>query len=128
MADMIRNGQAWLANQLKTHASAQVIYQRGESQVAVAATIGRTLLKLDDGYGGTRMEWTDRDYLIHSADLDFGSGPFAPAAGDLIKETSEATTLTYEVACFGSDPPFRPSDPFGIVLRIHTKLIATESV
>lgn len=128
MADLLRNGQAWLASQLKTHASTQVIYQRGADQVTVSATVGRTLLKLDDGYGGIRMEWTDRDFLIQSADLNFGGGPIEPAAGDLIKETVGATQTTYEVASFGSDPPFRPSDPFAIVLRIHTKLVATEGV
>ena len=128
MADLLESGQDWLAGKLKAHASRGVLYLRGASQVAVSATIGRTLLKLDDGYGGIRMEWTDRDFLIQSADLNFGGGPIEPAAGDLIKETVGATQTTYEVASFGSDPPFRPSDPFAIVLRIHTKLVATEGV
>ena len=32
MADVLQDGQAWLASQLKTHVSRQVVYQRGASQ------------------------------------------------------------------------------------------------
>ena len=43
MADMLRAGQEWLANQLKSHASSTVVYVRGANQVSVYAIIGRTL-------------------------------------------------------------------------------------
>ena len=128
MADLLSRGQAWLASQLKSHASREVIYGRGTSQVTVSATIGQTLLKLDDAYGGVRMEWTDRDFLIQAADLDFGSGAITPERGDWIKDTVGSVVRTYEVAAYGGEPPFRTSDPFGIVLRIHTKCIAQESI
>ena len=52
MADLLRAGQEWLANQLKTHASNTVVYVRGANQVSVTAILGRTLMKLEDGYGG----------------------------------------------------------------------------
>jgi len=64
MVDLLRAGQQWLASKLKSHASSTVVYVRGANQVSVLATIGRTLMKLDDGYGGIRMQWTDRDFLI----------------------------------------------------------------
>ena len=63
MADMLRAGQEWLANQLKTHASSTVVYLRGLNQTSVMAIIGRTLMKLEDGYGGVHMQWIDRDFL-----------------------------------------------------------------
>lgn len=128
MADMLESGQNWLANQLKEHVSRTVVFQRGIDQVSVSATFGRTLQKLDDGYGGIRMEWTDRDYLIHAAELILNSIQFDPQRGDLIKDTVGAIESTYEVTAFGGEPPYRPSDPFGIVLRIHTKLIAAGAV
>lgn len=128
MADLLESGQDWLAGKLKAHASREVLYLRGASQVPVSATIGRTLLKLDDGYGGIRMEWTDRDYLIQAVEIDFGSGPVTPQRGDRIQDTVGSIVSTYEVAAYGGEPPFRPSDPFGIVLRIHTKCIEQESV
>ncbi len=126
MADMLQSGQEWLADQLKQYASRPVVYGRGIEQVSVQATIGRTLLKLDDGYGGVRMEWTDRDFLIQTADLILGAALVTPERGDRIRETVEANTSVYEVMAYGGEPPWRFSDPFGKLLRIHTKFIGVE--
>lgn len=69
MPDLLRLGLHWLASKLKAHASSTVVYVRGANQVSVSATIGRTLMKFDDGYGGIRMQWTDRDFLVAPLDL-----------------------------------------------------------
>jgi hypothetical protein len=126
MADILHAGQEWLADQLKEHASRQVVYQRGLQQVSVQATIGRTLLKLDDGYGGVRMEWTDRDFLIQSADLVLGAAAVTPERGDRIRETVGEKNSVFEVMPYGGEPPWRFSDPFGKLLRIHTKFVGVE--
>jgi hypothetical protein len=123
MADLLEAGQAWLANQLQEFASRSVIYHRGADSVAVLATIGRTLLKLDDGYGGVRMEWTDRDFLIPAANLILNSVTVTPEPGDRITETVGLNTSVFEVMAYGGEPPWRYSDPFGKLLRIHTKFI-----
>jgi hypothetical protein len=123
MGDLLQDGQSWLADQLKEHASRQVVYQRGAAQVSVQATIGRTLLKLDDGYGGVRMEWTDRDYLIQATDLVLSALQIVPERGDRVLDTVAAVTSIYEVMAFGGEPPWRFSDPFGKLLRIHTKFM-----
>jgi hypothetical protein len=126
MPDLLQTGLDWLADRLKEHASRPVIYRRGVQQVAVQATVGRTLLKLDDGYGGVRMEWTDRDFLIHAADLVLGGNAVLPERGDLIRETQGAKTFIYEVMAPGKEPPWRWSDVFRKVLRIHTKQVGVE--
>jgi hypothetical protein len=126
MPDLLETGSDWLADQLKTHASRQVVYGRGVEQVTVQATIGRTLLKLDDGFGGVRMEWTDRDFLIHAADLVLGGSATLPERGDQIRETVGTQTFVYEVMAPGREPPWRWSDPYRKVLRIHAKQIGTE--
>ena len=123
MADLLEAGQQWLADQLQEHASRSVVYHRGTQSVAVQATIGRTLLKLDDGYGGVRMQWTDRDFLIPAADLVLNGSTITPQGGDRITETAGLNTSTFEVMAYGSEPPWRYSDPFGKLLRIHTKFI-----
>jgi hypothetical protein len=123
MGDLLQTGQNWLADKLKQHASSPVVYQRGADQVSVQATIGRTLLKLDDGYGGVRMEWTDRDYLIQAADLILTAGRVTPERGDRILDAIGTVTSIYEVMAYGGEPPWRFSDPFGKLLRIHTKLV-----
>ena len=127
MADILQAGQQWLADQLKEHASHEVVYQRDTQEFAVQATIGRTLMKLDDGYGGVRMEWTDRDFLIQAADLVQGAVAVTPERGDRIRETVGANTSVFEVMAYGGEPPWRFSDPFGTLLRIHTKFIGIES-
>ena len=126
MPDLLRTGTDWLAEMLKEHASRPVAYRRGADEVTVQATIGRTLLKLDDGYGGVRMEWTDRDFLIHAADLVLDGEPSLPERGDLIRETQGTRTFVYEVMAPGKEPPWRWSDVFRKVLRIHTKQIGVE--
>jgi hypothetical protein len=126
MPDLLQTGLDWLADRLKEHASRPVIYRRGVQQVTVQATVGRTLLKLDDGYGGVRMEWTDRDFLIHAADLVLGGNAVLPERGDLIRETQGAKTFIYEVMAPGKEPPWRWSDVFRKVLRIHTKQVGVE--
>jgi hypothetical protein len=126
MPDLLQTGSDWLADQLKTHASRPLVYRRGAQQVAMQATVGRTLLKLDDGFGSVRMEWTDRDFLIHAADLVLGGSATLPERGDVIRETQGTTTFVYEVMAPGKEPPWRWSDVFRKVLRIHTKQVGTE--
>lgn len=126
MADLLKDGLAFLTAQLKAHASETVTYARGYDTVDVQATFGQKLLKLDDGNGGIRMEWTDLDFCVPAADLDFGSGPVEPERGDQIYVTAGSETQVFEVVPFGSDPPWRWSDPHQSMLRIHTKRISTD--
>jgi hypothetical protein len=126
MPDLLQTGFDWLADQLKQHASRPVVYQRGAQQVAVQATVGYTLLKLDDGFGGVRMEWTDRDFLVHAADLVLGGSPVLPERSDVIRETQGAKTFIYEVMAPAKEPPWRWSDVYRKLLRIHTKQVGTE--
>lgn len=123
MADLLRTGQQWLASKLKSHGSSTVIYVRGENQVSVLATIGRTLMKLDDGYGGIRMQWTDRDFLIDPSDLIISGSVITPERGDTILETVGTKVYTYEVNAPGGEPAWRWSDPHRSLYRIHTKEI-----
>lgn len=126
MPDLLEAGMDWLASQLKAHVSRLVVYQRDDEQVTVQATVGRTLLKLDDGEGGVVLVWTDRDFLISAADLVLGGSLTLPQRGDRIREPLGAVTRVFEVMAPGDEPPWRPSDPYGKVLRIHTKLVLTE--
>ena len=126
MPDLLAFGMDWLAERLKAFAARGVVYRRGGDEVAVAAVIGRTLLKLDDGYGGVRMEWTDRDFLIRPEDLVLGGTAVLPERGDTIRETVETTTFVYEVMAPGKEPAWRWSDPHRRMLRIHTKQVGVE--
>lgn len=126
MADLLQFGLDWLGDQLKEHVSRTVVYRRGANEATVQATIGRTLLKLDDGYGGVRMEWTDRDFLIHAADLVLDGNAVLPQRGDLVRETQGTTTFVYEVMAPGKEPAWRWSDVYRKMLRIHSKQVGVE--
>ena len=127
MQDLLQSGQVWLADQLHEHVATEVTYRRGSDEVTLRATIGRTLLKLDDGYGGVRMVWTDRDYLIRAADLVLGGTPAKPQRGDQIREVFGEMTLVYEVLAPGKEPPWRWADPHRQMFRVHTKQVASEA-
>lgn len=120
MGDLFEEGLEWLAEELKAFASKSVMYRRGNDEVALQAVVGRTLLKLDDGFGGVRMVWTDRDYLIEANDLMINGSTVLPRRGDRIV----ADDGTYEVLAPGGEPEWRWSDPCHRILRIHTKKVS----
>lgn len=126
MTNLLQIGASWLADQMKTHASIDVTYERGAEQVPVKATVGKTEFEIDDG-SGTVVRFQTRDYLIHAADLVLGGVETLPVAGDLIRETQGTHTFVHEVMAPGDEPHYRYSDPFRKLLRIHTKHVATES-
>jgi hypothetical protein len=119
-------GQSWLNNQLQQFASREVVYQREASTLTVQATVGRTLLKLDDGYGGVLLQWTDRDFLIRAEDLVIAGQTILPQRGDRVHEVQSGVTYTYEVLAPGKEPVWKWSDLYRSLLRIHTKQIQVQ--
>jgi hypothetical protein len=119
-------GQSWLNNQLQQFASREVVYQREASTLTVQATVGRTLLKLDDGYGGVLLQWTDRDFLIRAEDLVIAGETILPQRGDRVHEVQSGVTYTYEVLAPGKEPVWKWSDLYRSLLRIHTKQIQVQ--
>lgn len=109
----------WLIAKQKANDGRTVNYKRGGSTVATPLVLtGQTLLKLSDEYGGNRLIWTDRDYIIEASDL-----PSLPLIGDVVEDTINGHVYTYEANQYGSEPCYRPHDQFGVAVRIHTKLI-----
>jgi hypothetical protein len=127
VADLLRQGAAWLDGQRHTRLTQTMRYLRGADFVELAATIGRTEFEQADEYGVLhRIE--ARDYIIRAADLVLGGETVLPKAGDQIRETEGAVTHIYEVMAPGGEPPWRYSDPYRVALRIHTKHVKTETV
>lgn len=114
MGDLLATGAAWLEQQRTRHLTTTVIYVRGEIELAVPATIGRTKYEADDGHV-VRVEFTDRDFLILAADLVLNGDVTEPIRGDLIREG----TRGFEVL------DWRYSDPYRQTLRITTKEVGT---
>ncbi|MGD9688368.1 MAG: hypothetical protein AB7K52_04625 [Phycisphaerales bacterium] len=126
MGDLLDRGSAFLDDQRHRHLSRTVLYRRGAEEKEVQATIGKTEFEQADDAGLIhRVE--SRDFLIRAADLDLGAGPTLPRAGDQVRETSGTQVFVYEVNAPGGQPPFRYSDPYRRVLRVHTKHTGTET-
>jgi hypothetical protein len=126
MGDLLDRGSAFLDDQRHKHMSRTVVYQRGAEAKEVVATIGKTEFEQADDAGLIhRVE--SRDFLVRTADVDLGSGLTLPRAGDQVRETVGTQVFVYEVNAPGGQPPFRYSDPYRRVLRIHTKHIGTET-
>jgi len=129
VGDLLDRGAAFLDAQRHQHLSRPVVYRRGTDEKEVQTTIGKTEFEQVDDVGGAglihRVE--SRDFLVRTAELDLGAGPILPRAGDQVRETVGTSVLVYEVNAPGGQPPWRYSDPYRRVLRIHTKHIGTET-
>lgn len=126
MPDILRTGTAWLTGQLQAHASEPVTYTRGAETIDVRATFGRKLFQLDDGQGGIRMEWTDKDFLIPVASLALGGNFVVPRRGDEVRVDTGLGVEVYAVLAPGGEAPWTYADPFEQIYRIHGKRVATE--
>ena len=129
MGDMLDRGAAFLDAQRHQHLTRTVVYRRGTDEKQVQATIGKTEFEQADD-SGLIHRTESRDFLVRTADLDVGAGLILPRAGDQVRETVGTvggSVFVYEVNAPGGQPPFRYSDPYRRVLRIHTKHIATET-
>jgi hypothetical protein len=119
--------EAWLANMLQAHASVPVVYRRGDDQIALCATFGRTLLNLTDEAGGVKVEKTDRDFIIPVASLEISGVPFLPRRDDEIVHDDGTNVHTFKAL------PYAPDEPLWTwhganrkMVRVRTKRIATE--
>jgi hypothetical protein len=126
MTDMLADGAAWLAGQLKAHASRKVTYVRGAQRLGLSPTIGQTEFQIEDGYG-LRVETSDRDFLIPAVDLVFDGQITEPKRGDKIEQTGgpNNATETFEVMAPDNQRPFR-YDATRTLLRVHTKLVKVQ--
>lgn len=123
MPDMLRDALVWLAGQLKANVSQIVTLRRNgfADQTGVAATIGATTEDVDDHEGGL-IRLQARDYLIQAADYRPGNVQSLPKSGDRIIEVDGSQ---FEAMDVPGDGVWRWSDRYRILLRVHTKKVAS---
>jgi len=126
MADLLEQGAAFLDDRRHQHLTRAVTYERGAASVEVAVTVGRTVFEQADESGFIRKV-ESRDFLVRRTELILDGSEALPKAGDRVREADGEQVQIYEVMAPGGEPPFRYSDPYRKVLRIHTKHIATEN-
>lgn len=94
-----------------------ITYRRGASSATVKANRGRSRFEVDDGHGGVRVVWNDMDFLLPVEDLALDGRPTLPQRKDIIET---ASGLRYEVLAPGGANEWEYSDPYRLLLRIHT--------
>lgn len=118
MADVIRSGAAWLADQLKASAGATVEYRRGNATATATAVVGRSVFESQD-QSGVSETWESRDYIFKAADFPHSE----PMRGDKIVETLGGLSIAFEVVSPRGVPLFHNGDPFHQTIRVHTKRV-----
>jgi len=118
MGDLLRQGSQWLEQQRTAHCSSPVTYRRGETELEVNATFGRTEYEVEDDYG-LRVGAEVMDFLVLGEDLSPTFGE--PEAGDQIV----ADSAVFEVMSLAGQGHWRWSDPHRTTMRIHTKEVGS---
>lgn len=123
---MLATGAAWLAEQQAAHAASEVVYSRGELQVSVRATRGRSAFQKQDA-DGTLVEFRSVDFIFLCEELVLDGAATEPRPGDRITVTLGDATLLYEVQnpAGGNAPCFAnlPDDTQRVAFRVHTKFV-----
>jgi len=121
--DILAEASEYLAEDLRAHASRDVLYVRGGLTATISASVGATIGVVRDEQG-PELQTQVRDYLIRVADLVLGAQATEPARGDRIIETDDGVSRTYEVLPIGREKCWRYADPFRVQYRVHTKLVS----
>jgi len=118
MADFLQDAAEWLQGVREDSFAGDVTYRRDDAETVVTATRAQTEAEIDDE-SGLRVRVAIVDFLIAAADLaEYGE----PVAGDRIL----CGERLYEVLPLGAAGHWRWSDPYRLVMRIHTKDVGPE--
>ena len=122
MADLLQQAVEWLDGMRASHLSQTVTYQRGSESVQLAATLGSTGYETSDDFGATVQARTT-DFIVSADALVLDGHVSAPQPGDRISVAARTKVLVYEVLALPGGEHYRPADPHGLMLRIHTKQV-----
>jgi len=125
----LQRGIVWLNRQRVARLSRRATYRRGGESVEIAATLGATTVEVTDDTGAT-VRSPQMDVIVSAAELMLGDVAITPRIGDRIHVASAdgtagvlEKTLVYEVLTLPDGRHYRPCDPDGRMLRIHTKQV-----
>lgn len=110
-----------LISRLTGRSGETVTISNGTDSDTVTVTFGHDLLALADADGGMRVEWTEADFLLASADWTDALSEL-PVRGNTVAWVSGGSTYTFAVCAPDGEPEYRFVDPFRTILRVHGKL------
>lgn len=123
MSNQLQAAASWLAGVFKANESQLVTYRRGNLSVQIQATLDAQLLRVDDAKGQTKVERTDRDFIITAADLRLAGQAVTPERGDYIDLPFAGVIQRFVAKPYGKDAAWRYEDATGFLIRIHTGFV-----
>lgn len=123
MADVLRNGIQWLADQRASHMASAISYYRRGSGTPQAAPTTATVaaIKAEDLLDGDFVATASlKDWIMAASDFVTAGVFQEPEPGDLIVDTN--TGATWEVCELGLERCWRYSDAYSFSVRVHTVL------
>lgn len=117
---ILTDGVDWLKGKREDHLSESVSYDHSGEVITIPATRGSTGYEVVDE-SGMASEARAVDFIVSADDLVFSTVVILPELGDKIT----VGTDIFEVMGLGAGGHYRSSDPFGKMLRIHTKHVDT---
>lgn len=124
MPNAFEKATQWMIEQNQKRLGVNIVYRRGNSNVTLIkkAWKGRTPFRVSDREG-SRLIWSECDFLIPTANLILNGTLVTPETGDVIEEffPNVEGTQTFELMAPNDEPVWRYSDPQRMIYRIHTK-------
>lgn len=117
MPNMLETAMSWFDSQRKAHMASTVTYRRGADTFEIQASAARSTFEQTDEQGVVLRELATKDWIVSAADMLIDAVAIEPRSGDRI---TDAGGITYQVTSVGGEPPWRWSDEFRNMMRIHT--------
>ncbi len=106
---------------LKTLSGVSIRYVREDSSVEMIAVAGSTDYAIEE-LSGLLESIQSRDFLVLASELVLGGSPVLPERGDEVREVlPNGEELIYPVMSPSGSRHYEYSDPYRVVIRIHTK-------
>lgn len=120
-------GMAQLRKRLKKNAGVNIIVtdNSGNSVSLIQKSwTGVQAFRIEED-GRSRVEWSDKDFLIPVDELIIGGNLVEPEKGFRITQVFDnpVGTQVFEITAPNDEKPWRYSDPQNTVYRIHTKRV-----
>lgn len=98
------------------------VRKNGNTVLITTGWIGQTRFRIEE-QGNSRLEYSDRDYLIPVESLTYEGVKFLPEKGDRIVENFDSpdSQQSFELSAPNDEPVWRHSDPQRTRYRIHCK-------
>jgi len=124
MADVLADGLVFFNTVREEQLSQTVQYTRtGFTPFQVLATVGSTQQDVMDE-AGFRTTARTIDFIISAASLVVSGVKTNPSIGDRIQLVVNGVVKVFEVLDAAGDGHFRWADSYGLMYRIHTKLVS----